>query len=331
MTKLRIEGGNQLNGIIRIDGAKNAILPILAGCILVNGKVELHTVPKISDITNMLKILSHLGCVIKIKGDTVLIDATEIKTNVIPDEIAKKIRGSIFIMGALLARTGSVKMPYPGGCAIGTRPIDIHITALKQIGVRIKSTKTHIECVSHNKQPDGNREHFEPRNRRIDLMGNTPTREPRGKCEPRENKNNKNIKTIYLDFPSVGATENIILATVLRKGKYRIINAATEPEVTDLCNFLTACGGNIVGIGTKEITVTGVPELHGCEYTPMPDRINTGSYLIAAVCCGGCVTLQNVVPQHNGNLLEKLKSIGAKIKTTENTIQITYKKNTLPK
>lgn len=288
MIKLRIEGGNPLSGTITIDGAKNSLLPILAACILVRGKVVLHTVPKISDITNMLKILSTLGCVINIRDDTVSIDTDNITSTQIPEELAGRIRGSIFIMGALLARNGFVKLPFPGGCAIGSRPIDMHISALQKIGVRIKESKTHIEC---RKKPQKDRH-----------------------------------ETVYLDFPSVGATENIILAAVLGSGTYRIVGAAAEPEVADLCSFLCACGAEISGIGTNDITIKAVSALHGTEYTPIPDRINTGSYLIAVCAAGGKVLLKNTVPQHNANLIDKLKTLGAKIKTTQNTIRITCTK-----
>lgn len=288
-----MEGGNPLSGTITIDGAKNALLPILAGCILVSGEVILRTVPKISDIMNMLKILSGIGCVINIQNDTVSINTANITAAEIPKEQAGKIRGSIFIMGALLARNGFVKIPFPGGCAIGSRPIDIHISALQKIGISVKQTKTHIEC----------------------------------RQKMRKNKGG----TVYLDFPSVGATENVILASVLGSGTYKIINAAVEPEIADLCNFLCACGARISGIGTNEITITAVAVLHGTEYTPIPDRINTGSYLIAVCAAGGKVLLKNAVPQHNANLIDKLKTLGAKIKETPNTIRITYTKPPHPK
>jgi UDP-N-acetylglucosamine 1-carboxyvinyltransferase len=233
----------------------------------------------------MLHILSHLGAAVNITGDTVTIDMEELTTNIIPDETAKKIRGSIFIMGAVLSRTGFVKLPYPGGCAIGSRPIDIHIRALQNIGAKITEKDGHIEC--EIKKQKGKRQ-----------------------------------RIIYLDFPSVGATENVILAAALGRGIVRIVNAAMEPEIVDLCDFINACGGKITGAGTNTITIDGARELRGVEYTPIPDRISTGSYMIAAAACGGDITLKNVVPHHNGNLLEKLKTLGCEITATENSLRI---------
>jgi UDP-N-acetylglucosamine 1-carboxyvinyltransferase len=285
--ELRIEGGLPLFGTVHIDGAKNSLLPILTACLLIRGRVILHTVPKITDITNMLKIMSGMGVSVNINGDTVAVDIPDTINGGIDDGLARKIRGSIFIMGALLGRLGSVKLPYPGGCSIGDRPIDIHIDLLKKIGVKIHETKTHIEC-------------------RMPLR--------------------RTARVLYLDFPSVGATENIILATVSGKREYKIVGAAKEPEIIDLCKFLNACGADIRGAGTDTITVKSAGSLHGCEYTPIPDRINTGSYMTAAVACGGDVTLKNTIPEHNANLIEKLKSLGAKITANENTLRIVYEK-----
>jgi UDP-N-acetylglucosamine 1-carboxyvinyltransferase len=286
MTKIRIEGGKGLYGTIKIDGAKNAILPILAGCLLTRGKTVLYNVPKISDITNMLHILSSLGCAVTVKNDILSIEVNKITKSDIDTELGKKIRGSVFIMGALLARTKTITLPYPGGCAIGNRPIDIHTDALRKIGVKIKESKSYLRAMW-------------------------------------KQTNAAKMKELFFDFPSVGATENLILATALGNKTYKFVGVAKEPEIIDLCNFLNSCGANITGAGTDTITVAGVGDLHGCEYIPIPDRINTGSYLIAAAAAGGDVTLQNVIPQHNGNLISKLKLLGAKINVpAKNTLRI---------
>ncbi len=287
MLQIQITGGNRLNGCIRLSGAKNSLLPIMTATLMVHGTVCLHDVPKLSDLTQMLHILADLGCTVNIQGDTVKIDVNELNTHIINRQAAPKIRGSIFVMGALLSRLGKVELPFPGGCAIGSRPIDIHLTLLRQIGV-----KCHCQhnCIIATYQP---RHHHKP-------------------------------VILTLDFPSVGATENIIQATALGiDGNIYIVHGvAKEPEVVDLCNFLNQCGARIQGAGTDTLIIKSVSQLHGTTYTPIPDRINTGSYLIAVAVTGGDVTLTNVIPTHQINLINKLKAIGAKITTTNDTIRI---------
>ena len=291
MSKLQIYGGQRLSGTIVLDGAKNSLLPIMTACLMVEGTVKLHNVPKLADLRYMLRILARLGCQVHWQGNTVKIDVHNLSTHTIDQEAASKIRGSIFVMGALLARLGKVELPYPGGCSIGSRPIDIHITLLRQIGVKIKCT--------------------------ADLISATYTPKP-----------HRQPTILTLDFPSVGATENIIQAVTLGipGNIYQIHGAAKEPEIVDLCNFLNQCGAQIKGAGTDLITVCSVANLHGTEYTPIPDRINTGSYLIAVAATGGDVTLQNVIPHHNLNLINKLRALGIKIKTTEDSIHIIAEK-----
>lgn len=287
MRKLQIEGGTPLHGVVRIHGAKNALLPMMTACLMVQGTVLLHDVPKISDLSNMLHILSGLGCHINRQGNTVKIDVNQLINHEINATAAQKIRGSIFVMGALLSRLGQVKLPYPGGCSIGSRPIDIHLDLLRQLGAKVKETRDYITAT------------YTPKRQRA-------------------------TKVLTLDFPSVGATENIIQATALgpNGNTYQINGAAKEPEIVDLCNFLNQCGAQITGAGTDTITVHSVPDLHGTTYTPIPDRINTGSYLIMAAVTGGAVTLQNTVPEHNLNLIHKLRAVGVKITTTADTIHI---------
>ncbi len=287
MSQLQIIGGNRLHGHLRLTGAKNSLLPIMTASLMVHGTVCLHDVPKLSDLTQMLHILAGLGCVVNIQGDTVKIDVHELNTHIIDPNAAPKIRGSIFVMGAMLSRLGKVQLPFPGGCAIGSRPIDLHLTLLRQIGVKCHCSRDMITAT------------YTPRHHR------KPT-------------------VLTIDFPSVGATENIIQATALgiAGNVYIIHGVAKEPEVVDLCNFLNQCGAQIEGAGTDTITVHSVPTLHGTTYTPIPDRINTGSYLIATATVGGDVTLTNTVPAHQINLINKLKAVGAKITTTADSIHI---------
>lgn len=287
MSCIQIIGGKHLHGKIRISGAKNSLLPIMTACLMIRGTVYLHDVPKLSDLNQMLHILARLGCIINRQGNTVKIDVNELNEYRIDNEAAHKIRGSIFVMGAMLSRLGKVELPFPGGCAIGSRPIDLHLSLLRKIGVK-------CHC-SHN------------------LI--TATYKQRRHKKP---------MILTLDFPSVGATENIIQATALGfpGNTYTVHGVAKEPEVVDLCNFLNQCGAQIEGAGTDVLTIHSVEQLHGTTYTPIPDRINTGSYLIATAAAGGDVTLTNTVPNHHINLIEKLKNAGAKINIKDNTIHI---------
>lgn len=287
MSQIQITGGNRLHGQLRIAGAKNSLLPIMTACLMVRGTVCLHDVPKLSDLNQMLHILAGLGCMVNIQGNTVKIDVDKLSTHIIDRQAAPKIRGSVFVMGALLSRLGKVELPFPGGCSIGSRPIDLHLTLLRQIGVKCHCRQNTIIA----------------------------TYQPRRHHQP---------QILTLDFPSVGATENIIQATTLgiASNVYIIHGAAKEPEIVDLCNFLNQCGAQIEGAGTDIITVRSVTQLHGTCYTPIPDRINTGSYLIATAVAGGDVTLTNTIPAHHTNLINKLKEVGAKITINDNTIHI---------
>ena len=298
-TKLIIDGGAPLNGTIAIDSSKNALLPIIAATILTRGLTVLKNVPKISDIENLLHILVSLGIRVKWQDGDLYIDTSEIADSrlqtagEVSPTVAGKIRGSIFVLGAILGRFKTATVPYPGGCAIGSRPIDLHLQGLRDLGVRVVERNGLIVCKKPNRS----------------LLS----------------------ATCYLDFPSVGATENLILTSVLGKTRTRIYNAAREPEVVDLCNFLNACGAMICGHGTSTITITGVAALHGTTYTAIPDRINTASYLIAAATCGGEVTLTNTVAEHNANLINKLVKAGSNIKIDGDKITITHHTLGLPR
>jgi len=281
-TKLRIEGGNRLNGTIRIDAAKNAVLPILAACVLVPDIVVLRDIPKLIDIDNMLHVLSSLGVQCKWQGSDLIIDSRNMSGMDATAVEARAIRGSIFLLGGILGRFKQARLAYPGGCAIGNRPIDLHIQGLRDIGVNVREGGGYIKCNS---------------------------RRARG-------------GVVHLDFPSVGATENLILASVVGRNTVRIINAAKEPEIVDVANFLNACGGRVRGAGTSTIVIEGVKKLTGCAYTPIPDRIITGSYLIAVATVGGEVTLTNARAVHNESLITKLTKAGCKITCFEDNIHI---------
>ena len=292
-TWLRIEGGNRLCGTIRIDAAKNAVLPILAGCVLVPDKVILRDVPKLIDIENMLRILASLGVVCKWQGNDLLIDSRNMSGVDASGAEARamhayvsSIRGSIFLLGGILGRFKTARVALPGGCAIGNRPIDLHIQGLRDIGVSVSECGGFIVC--NSKRARGG--------------------------------------VVHLDFPSVGATENLILASVVGRNSVRIINAAKEPEIVDLANFLNACGGRIRGAGTSTIVIEGVRALAGCTYTPIPDRIITGSYLIAVAVVGGEVTLTNARAGHNESLITKLTKVGCRITVFDDKIHIVQDK-----
>jgi len=285
MSKLQIRGGAPLFGSIEVDSSKNALLPIIAATILTNGVTTLKRVPRISDIDNLLKILISLGIKAHFKNGDLIVDTRDITYTEVTGDTASKIRGSIFVLGAILGRFGMASIPYPGGCAIGSRPIDLHLQGLRDLGITVREKNETIYC--------------------------TRTTKPMPKTTD-----------IYLDFPSVGATENFILASVIGKKRVRIFGAAREPEVEDLCNFLISCGATICGAGTSTVTIQGVRALHGTTYTAIPDRINTGSYLIATAVCGGEVTLKNTNPTHNLNLISKLRKAGCDIATDATTITI---------
>ena len=283
MDKLFVEGGRPLSGRLRVAGAKNSALPIIASTILTSGTTILHDVPRITDIDNLLKMLSGLGCSVRWQDKALYINTDNIRNNPINDEIARKIRGSVFVLGALVARFKIAKLPFPGGCAIGERPIDIHLNAFKDIGIT--------------------------------------TREQGGYIIARRVRSPK-IAITWLDFPSVGATINLILASALGTGTRKIMGCAKEPEIIDLCNFLNRCGACIAGAGTDTITISATRILSGTKHSIMPDRIATGSYIALVAATGGDVILDNTIPSHNQNLILKLGSARVGITTTANEIRV---------
>jgi len=282
MDKFFINGGNRLEGEISISCAKNSLLPILAGTILVNGQVILKDVPKYRDVNAMCEILSSLGGVVVWQGDNLIIDCSNLDKNEISHELASPVRSSIFTLGPILARLGSAKVSYPGGCDIGLRPIDIHLNALRELGCKII--------------------------------------EKNGYIYGQKNKRLKN--QVWLKFPSVGATENIIMFASLFEGETIIYNPAKEPEIVDLANFLNKCGAKISGAGSDVVSIEGVKKLHGCEYKAIPDRIECGTFLIAGAMNEGDVLIKNAIIDHNSLLLEKLQLCGCKIVKGKKSIRL---------
>ena len=247
MDKLIIEGGVPLQGSIQVSGAKNAALPILMACLLAEGRVNLSNVPRLADIRTSLKLLNILGCDTTFEGNEATSLVTDLKPEA-PYELVKTMRASVLCLGPLLARLGEARVALPGGCAIGARPVDLHLRGFERMGAEFEITEGFIK----------------------------------GHC-----KDGLKGAKITLDFPTVGGTENILMAACLAEGQSTLENAAREPEVVDLANFLNACGAKITGQGTSIITVEGVSSLSGCDYRVMPDRIEAGTYMVAAAITGG--------------------------------------------
>ena len=273
MDKIVVKGGNSLIGELEISSAKNSYLPILAGSILCSGEVVLHKYPKYDDVINMIEILENLGGKSQVQDSSLILDMKNLSGYEIPRELASLTRSSIFSLGSILGRFKYAKVAYPGGCEIGARPIDLHIKGLEALNVKVVDRRGYLTC-------DG-----------------------------------KNMRggDVHLDFPSVGATENVMMAGVLSKGKTRIFNAAKEPEIVDLQNFLNKAGAKIKGAGTTTITIEGVEKLGSVEYTPIPDRIIAGTYIIATAMCGGDVMLTNAKSEHLQALISKLDNNCCKI------------------
>ena len=277
-----VEGGKKLQGEICVSGSKNASLPIIAASILNGGITKLYNVPKIHDTQMMFEILRNLGCKIKKNNGKIIIDSSNIKNYEISDELMRQMRSSVIIVGALIGRFGKAKFSYPGGCDIGARPIDLHLKAFKSLGITVKEEEGDIECYCDK------------------ITG----------------------KDIQLDFPSVGATENAMLAAVLAEGETKIINAAMEPEIIDLQNCLNKMGAKIEGAGSNIIKIQGVKRLKDISYNIMPDRIEAGTLLCAAAITEGNVILKNVIPEHLTPVLHKLEECGCKLDVKKKEIEL---------
>lgn len=276
-----IRGGNRLCGKIEVDTAKNAALPIIAATILTDEEVILEALPDIIDVDKMIEILKTMGATVKRENRTAVIK-TDLTNLEIPTELAKDIRSSIFMLGPLLARYSKARVAYPGGCDIGSRPIDLHLSALRDLGVAIEEDYGFINCDAKNMHSG----------------------------------------VVHLDFPSVGATENIMMSAVFLKGETTILNSAKEPEIVDLAEFINSLGGNIKGAGTSTIIINGVEALKGGAYRPIADRIIAGTYLIGAAMTKGDITLTNANYQDVYALLNKLRNAGAEIDYDQNSIKL---------
>ena len=275
-----IEGGRTLEGTVKISGSKNASLPIIAASILNGGISKLYNVPSIHDTETTLRILKILGCKICKKNGKIIVDSSKMSSHEIPDDLMRQMRSSVVLAGAILARFKNVKFSYPGGCDIGARPIDLHLKALRRLGINIEEEAGYIKCKCD------------------EIIGNE----------------------IHLDFPSVGATENVILASVLAKGETILTNAAMEPEIEDLQNFLNKMGAKIDGAGTNVIKIMGVKKLKDISYNIMPDRIEAGTFLCMAAATGGIIEIQKIIPQHIMHIVNKLEECGCKFSINKNLI-----------
>ena len=285
METLYINGGRNLKGSLEIVTAKNALLPILAGSIISDKTITIKKAAHFTDVIYMTKILENLGCRVVIQDDTITIDPSVADKFVISSDFTKKVRSSIFMLGPLVSRFKKAKVAYPGGCNIGNRPIDLHIKGLMGLNVKIEEKHGYIYC-------DGS---------------------------------NMKAGEVHLDFPSVGATENLIMASVRLKGVTKIYNAAREPEIEDLQSFINAMGGRVYGAGSSTIEIIGVDSFKEVEYTPINDRIVAGTYLIACAMCGGNVRLEGFIREHNQALINKVKNCGVMIKSKGNSLEIVAK------
>jgi UDP-N-acetylglucosamine 1-carboxyvinyltransferase len=286
MSSYIIEGGHKLEGTVKISGSKNAALPILAATVLNVGKTTLYNVPNIQDTQMMFKILETLGGKVEKKNNKIIIDTSKINKFEIPEELMHKMRSSVILAGALLGRYKKAIFSYPGGCDIGSRPIDLHLRSFEKLGINVVQNYGNIICDAEK------------------IKG----------------------EKIDLDFPSVGATENAILASVLAEGTTTITNAAREPEIIDLQNFLNKMGAKIIGAGTNEIRITGVKKLKDISYNIMPDRIETGTFLCLAVATKGKLILENTNTGHITPIITKLQEAECKIEIEKNKIKINSNK-----
>lgn len=287
MKKLIIEGNRELSGSVHIGGAKNSVVALLPASILTSGKCVIENVPDISDVRMLIETLKYLGSKIEYENEVLRIDNSNIEPKSITEEFASKIRASYYFMGSLLSKYHNVDITCPGGCSIGTRPIDIHLEAFEKMGVKI------LEDDGHYKM-------------HVDELNGT---------------------NIFFNFPSVGATINVMLASVLAKGKTKIINAATEPEITNVASFLNSMGARIFGAGTSTIEITGVDKLGDGYVKVIPDRIEAGTYLIIGSLLGKNFKVEDIIEEHLFALISKLQDAGVKLVVKNNTITVNKTKN----
>lgn len=285
MEKMIVRGGNRLVGTVKVDGAKNAVLPIVAATILASkGKTTLKNVPILSDVYTINNVLRNINIDVDFNEEerTIELDATGDVSWEAPFEYVSKMRASIVVMGPLLGRLGKAKVALPGGCAIGTRPIDLHLKGFEAMGATIKIENGFVEAYADK------------------LKG----------------------ARIYMDYPSVGATQNLMMGAVFAEGTTTLENAAREPEIVDLANFLNRMGARVYGAGTETIRIEGVEELHAVEHSIIPDRIEAGTFMVAAAVSNGDVFVEDAIAEHNKPLISKLKEMGVTIQEKENGIQV---------
>lgn len=280
MDKLVIEGGKTLEGEARVHGAKNAVLPILAATVLNSGENIIHGCPDLKDVRSSINILRHLGCSVHRDGDTLTVNSAGAANCEIQEELMHEMRSSVIFLGAILARFGRAVTSLPGGCELGPRPIDLHLKAFRQMGIAIEEEHGYIKCHCDKITP----------------------------------------AAIHLDFPSVGATENIMLAASLTEGTTVITNAAKEPEIVDLQDYLNCMGARVNGAGTSVIQIDGVKRLGSAEHTVIPDRIVAATYLSCGAAAGGTIELTNVIPAHMEAVLSVAEQYGAKLYVSQNRI-----------
>ena len=287
MSKLIVEGGYRLFGDIHVQGSKNSALPILAATFLCSTKCVIHNCPRLSDIDAAINILEYLGCIVIRDGNDVEIDASSAYGSEIPDKLMREMRSSIVFLGAIVSKCGAAKISYPGGCELGPRPIDMHLLALGQLGLSIDECHGYLDCKVNGQ-----------------LRGTE----------------------INLAFPSVGTTENIMVAAATAVGTTIIHNAAREPEITDLADFLKCCGAKIIGAGESSIIIEGVKRLHGAEFNVIPDRIVVATYMAAAAITGSEVTLKNILPIHIKPIFPVFNEAGCKLDIKNTELHITSPK-----
>jgi len=284
LEKIIVRGGQRLYGTVKVEGAKNAVLPVIAATLLASdGKSVIRDVPTLSDVFTINEVLRNLNAEVVFDNNTVVVDASRELNDEAPFEYVRKMRASVLVMGSLLARNGRARVALPGGCAIGSRPIDQHLKGFEAMGAKVKVGNGFIEA-----EVDGR------------LKG----------------------AKIYLDFPSVGATENIMMAATLAQGTTIIENVAKEPEIVDLANFLNKMGARVKGAGTGTLRIEGVDVLFGADHAIIPDRIEAGTFMVAAAITGGNVLVQGAVPEHLSSLIAKMEEMGVEIFEEEDGVRV---------
>ncbi|MDC3416726.1 UDP-N-acetylglucosamine 1-carboxyvinyltransferase [Aquibacillus salsiterrae] len=284
MEKIIVRGGRQLKGTVKVDGAKNAVLPVIAASIIASeGKSVIHEVPALADVFTIKEVLTNMNADVRYANNTVTVDASKPLTTEAPFEYVRKMRASVLVLGPLLARYGHAKVAMPGGCAIGSRPIDLHLKGFEAMGADVHVGNGYVEVSAKGR-----------------LKG----------------------AKVYLDVPSVGATENIMMAAALAEGRTIIENGAKEPEIVDLANFLNKMGAKIVGAGTETIKIDGVDQLHGVEHTIIADRIEAGTFMVASAITKGNVLIKGAEVEHMRSLVSKMEEMGVIIEEEEDGIRV---------